>query len=31
LSPAMLSLHQRLKAAFDPQGIFNRDRLYPDL
>ena len=30
-SPAMLLLHQRLKAAFDPQGIFNRGRLYPDL
>ncbi|MGH8199707.1 MAG: glycolate oxidase subunit GlcE [Steroidobacteraceae bacterium] len=31
LPPAMLSVHQRLKAAFDPQGIFNRGRLYPDL
>jgi glycolate oxidase FAD binding subunit len=31
LSPAMLSLHKRLKAAFDPHGIFNRGRLYPDL
>lgn len=31
LSPAMLSLHRRLKAAFDPQGIFNRGRLHPDL
>jgi len=31
LTPAMLSLHQRLKAAFDPHGIFNHGRLYPDL
>lgn len=31
LSPAMLSVHKRLKAAFDPHGIFNRGRLYPDL
>jgi len=31
LSAAMLSLHKRLKAAFDPHGIFNRGRLYPDL
>lgn len=31
LSPAMLSVHKRLKAAFDPEGIFNRGRLHPDL
>jgi len=31
LSPAMLSVHKRLKSAFDPHGIFNRGRLYPDL
>jgi glycolate oxidase FAD binding subunit len=31
LSAAMLSVHKRLKTAFDPQGIFNRGRLYPDL
>lgn len=31
LSPAMLSIHKRLKAAFDPHGIFNRRRLHPDL
>lgn len=31
LSPAMLSVHKRLKAAFDPYGILNRGRLYPDL
>jgi glycolate oxidase FAD binding subunit len=30
LSAAMLSLHKRLKTAFDPHGIFNRGRLYPD-
>ena len=31
LSAAMLSLHKRLKTAFDPYRIFNRGRLYPDL
>jgi glycolate oxidase FAD binding subunit len=31
LSPGMLSVHKRLKAALDPYGIFNRGRLYPDL
>jgi len=31
LPPAMLSLHRRLKAAFDPRGIFNRGRLHPQL
>src|SRR5579883_1078819 len=31
LSAAMRSLHQRLKAVFDPHRIFNRGRLYPDL
>lgn len=30
LSPALLALHQRLKKAFDPVGIFNRGRLYSD-
>ena len=31
LPAAMLSLHKRLKAVFDPHGIFNRGRLYPGL
>ncbi len=26
----LLKLHQRLKQAFDPQGIFNIGRMYPD-
>jgi glycolate oxidase FAD binding subunit len=31
LSPSLLALHQRLKAALDPRGILNPGRLYPDL
>jgi len=31
LSPPMLALHQRLKSVFDPHGILNRGRLYPEL
>ncbi|HEY7888779.1 MAG TPA: glycolate oxidase subunit GlcE [Steroidobacteraceae bacterium] len=31
LLPAMLLLHKRLKAVFDPQGILNRGRIYPAL
>jgi len=31
LSPALLALHRRLKAEFDPKCIFNPGRLYPDL
>lgn len=31
LSPAVLAIHKRLKAAFDPAGIFNRRRLHPDM
>ncbi|KQV51064.1 MULTISPECIES: glycolate oxidase subunit GlcE [unclassified Duganella] len=28
LAPAIARIHQRLKAAFDPAGIFNRGRMY---
>lgn len=28
--PALMALHRRLKASFDPAGILNRGRLYPD-
>ena len=31
LPPAVLALHQRLKAVFDPYRICNRGRLHPDL
>ena len=31
LTPAVLALHQRLKAAFDPAGVLNPGRLYRDL
>jgi glycolate oxidase FAD binding subunit len=31
LPQPLLALHQRLKSAFDPAGIFNRGRLHPDL
>ena len=31
LPAAMLAVHKRLKAAFDPAGVFNRGRLHPDL
>jgi glycolate oxidase FAD binding subunit len=31
LPPPMLALHRRLKAEFDPHGIFNPGRLVPDL
>jgi glycolate oxidase FAD binding subunit len=31
LPPALLALHQRVKQAFDPLGLFNRGRLYPEL
>jgi len=31
LQPPMLALHQRLKQSFDPAGILNPGRMYPDL
>jgi len=30
LPAALLALHSKLKRSFDPAGIFNRGRLYPD-
>jgi glycolate oxidase FAD binding subunit len=30
LAPALLTLHRNLKQRFDPRGILNRGRLYPD-
>jgi glycolate oxidase FAD binding subunit len=30
LAPAMMKIHKALKREFDPQGIFNRGRMYPD-
>ena len=27
----LAQIHRRLKAEFDPAGIFNRGRMYPDL
>ncbi len=29
LPPALQAIHRRLKAGFDPEGLFNRGRLYP--
>jgi glycolate oxidase FAD binding subunit len=31
LAPALMKLHRNLKRAFDPQGILNPGRVYPDL
>ena len=31
LAPAMLALHRRIKHSFDPDGILNPGRMYPDL
>jgi FAD/FMN-containing dehydrogenase len=31
LAPALARIHRRLKQAFDPAGVFNPGRLYPDL
>ena len=30
LPPAMMEIHRRLKQSFDPYGVFNPGRLYPD-
>ena len=30
LAPALMRIHRELKREFDPQGILNRGRLYPD-
>ncbi|HRK79127.1 MAG TPA: FAD-linked oxidase C-terminal domain-containing protein, partial [Thiobacillus sp.] len=30
LAPALATLHRSLKQRFDPSGILNRGRLYPD-
>lgn len=30
LDPVLMRIHKNLKATFDPQGIFNRGRMYPD-
>ena len=30
LSPALATIHERLEKQFDPAGLFNRGRLYPD-
>ncbi|MCW2314391.1 hypothetical protein [Rhodoferax antarcticus] len=29
LNPVLAQIHQRLQAEFDPAGIFNRGRMYP--
>ena len=31
LPMALMAIHRRLKQAFDPHGIFNRGRMYPEL
>jgi len=31
LPAALMAMHQRIKASFDPNNIFNRGRLYPNL
>ncbi len=31
LPETLMTIHQRLKASFDPKNIFNRGRMYPDL
>jgi glycolate oxidase FAD binding subunit len=31
LAPPLLNIHRRLKHSFDPAGVFNPGRMYPDL
>jgi len=31
LSPGLMEVHRRLKQSFDPYGVFNPSRLYPEL
>jgi glycolate oxidase FAD binding subunit len=31
LAPALVKIHRKLKQAFDPAGVFNPGRMYPDL
>ena len=31
LAPVLMKIHKELKREFDPQGIFNRGRMYPEL
>jgi len=31
LAPPLLAIHQRLKQEFDPQRLFNRGRMHPEL
>jgi glycolate oxidase FAD binding subunit len=31
LTPSVMQVHRRLKQSFDPAGIFNPGRLYPEL
>jgi glycolate oxidase FAD binding subunit len=30
LQPALMEVHRRLKQSFDPYGVFNPGRLYPE-
>jgi len=31
LAPPLAKIHREMKAAFDPDGVFNRGRLYPEI
>ncbi len=31
LPPSLMEVHRRLKQSFDPYGVFNPGRLYPEL